>query len=226
MSRDSPADEDPIDGDEGATQPGDEVVDDGSDTDRTSERRETDRTSDQRETDRTSDRWETDRPSDRHTTNRTSDRHATERTTGRTTDRTASNRGTMTHQPPRAEPRAVEPTAADTSGTLVNALVGAVVTVVTVFIVPLSPVLGGAVAGYMQGGDNDDGLKVGALSGVIALVPVLLLAPLTLFFFVIEPIFALVMLVLALFSVTFLVAYTVGLSALGGIVGVYLKDEL
>lgn len=132
----------------------------------------------------------------------------------------------MTHEPPPAEPPAVEPTVYDTSDTLVNALIGAVVTVVTVFLVPFSPVLGGAVAGYLQGGDNDDGLKVGALSGVIALVPVLLLAPLVLFFFVIEPFFALAMLVLSLFFVAFLAAYTVGLSALGGIVGVYLKDEL
>jgi hypothetical protein len=51
-----------------------------------------------------------------------------------------------------------------------NALIGAAVTVVLVFI-PFSSILGGAVAGYLQGGDLRDGLTVGAIAGVFAAVP-------------------------------------------------------
>jgi hypothetical protein len=52
-------------------------------------------------------------------------------------------------------------------GRLTNALIGAVVTVVLPF-VPFSPLLGGAVAGYLQ---ERDGFRVGAPSGAIAAVP-------------------------------------------------------
>jgi hypothetical protein len=55
----------------------------------------------------------------------------------------------------------------------VNALVGAVATFVLSWL-PLSPVLGGAVAGYLQGPDTSRGLRAGALAGGIAAVPVLL----------------------------------------------------
>jgi hypothetical protein len=66
----------------------------------------------------------------------------------------------------------VEETAGQYRGqsTLVSALVGAVVTVVTSF-VPLSPLLGGAVAAYLRGGDRSESLRVGAISGLIAAVP-------------------------------------------------------
>jgi hypothetical protein len=39
---------------------------------------------------------------------------------------------------------------------------------------PLSPVLGGAVAGYLQGPDTSRGLRAGALAGGIAAIPGLL----------------------------------------------------
>jgi hypothetical protein len=58
--------------------------------------------------------------------------------------------------------------------TLLNAAIGALVSVVLSFTV-FSPVLGGGVAGYLQRGDPDKGLRVGALSGVIASIPFLLL---------------------------------------------------
>lgn len=117
-----------------------------------------------------------------------------------------------------------------------NALVGAAATVVLTFL-PFSPVLGGAVAGYLQGGDAGDGLRVGALSGVIATLPLVLL-------------FALVGTAVAVGAVAFTgflgsdagwllalggavvvvvflfsTVYLVGLSALGGAVGAYVRDD-
>lgn len=113
---------------------------------------------------------------------------------------------------------------------LVNALIGAVVTVVVSF-VPFSPILGGGVAGYLQHGSREEGVKVGAISGVIATIPVVLGVLLIASFFAIVPAgmgsvrFALGGLVLAL--VTFLVAgvYTVGLGAVGGYLGAYLAED-
>lgn len=62
------------------------------------------------------------------------------------------------------------------SDTLANALVGAVVTVVTAPIVPGAPLVGGLAAGYLQRGDRTDGLRVGALSGGLAFLPLVFLA--------------------------------------------------
>jgi len=45
--------------------------------------------------------------------------------------------------------------------TLENAIVGAVVTALTASFVPFAPVAGGAVAGYLQGRDREEGLRVG-----------------------------------------------------------------
>lgn len=59
--------------------------------------------------------------------------------------------------------------------TWVNALIGAVVTTVLGGFVPLVPVLGGGVAAYLEGGDRNAGVKVGAISGLIALIPFILL---------------------------------------------------
>lgn len=43
--------------------------------------------------------------------------------------------------------------------TFFNALIGAIVSVVLGFI-PFSPVLGGGIAGYLEGGDSRDGAKL------------------------------------------------------------------
>lgn len=111
------------------------------------------------------------------------------------------------------------------SNTLINALIGAAITVITALFVPLSPVLGGAIAGYLQGRDADSGLKVGALSGAIALVPLLVIVPFALLIFVFEPIAAVSILFILAIVVGFLAVYTVGFGALGGVLGVYLYDE-
>lgn len=111
--------------------------------------------------------------------------------------------------------------------TTFNALIGSLVTVATVFFVPFSPVVGGGVAGFLEGGDTDSGLKVGTLSGLIAMIPLLLIVPLALFFIpVIGPRGAAGVLLLAAVAVVFIGAYTVGCSALGGALGSYLKREI
>jgi hypothetical protein len=51
-----------------------------------------------------------------------------------------------------------------------NALVGAVVTGLVAWVVPLAPIVGGTVAGYLEGGDRTDGILVGIYSGLISLV--------------------------------------------------------
>ena len=108
--------------------------------------------------------------------------------------------------------------------TATSAVVGAVVTVLTSFI-PLSPVLGGAAAGYLRKTDRSTGARVGAFAGLLAAVPVVVL-----FAFLVGG-FAVVASELALGAVTGIVApalvfalfatvlYTVGLSALGGYLG-------
>lgn len=115
---------------------------------------------------------------------------------------------------------------ARTPNTLLNALVGAAVTVFLSF-VPFSPVLGGGVAGYLEDGDYEAGMRVGAISGAFALVPLLLLVVLFMGVFMVAMMdvfgFALAMMFV---MVVFFAVYTIGLSALGGILGVYLTKEL
>ena len=113
-----------------------------------------------------------------------------------------------------------------TDNTLLNAVIGAVATFGLSF-TGISPVLGGALAAYLEGGDTGDGLRVGALSGLIAALPLglLVVAGFALFAFgstgaVIGGI------TLLIIGVTLVAGYVVALSALGGVIGVYLTDEL
>lgn len=120
---------------------------------------------------------------------------------------------------------------------LVDALLGAVVAVVLAFL-PFSTLLGGAVAGYLH---REDGLKVGAVAGALASLPLLGVVMLAMGFFLVVPVGAgmgwmggmevplaapLALVVLASFLFLFLAAYAVGLSALGGLLGEYLAEEL
>ncbi|MFB6136049.1 MAG: DUF5518 domain-containing protein [Halobacteriaceae archaeon] len=111
--------------------------------------------------------------------------------------------------------------------TLLNALVGAVVTVVTAPLLPVAAVFGGAVAGYLQRGDLAAGVTVGALSGLFAAVPAFLLTWLVVgvVFLGVDTLFAFTS--LFAFVVFFAVAaYLVVAGALGGAVGAYLRREL
>jgi hypothetical protein len=103
-------------------------------------------------------------------------------------------------------------------------IIGGVVSIVLSFI-PLSTVLGGAVAGYLEGGTPGDGLKVGAIAGILVFVPFALLGffGMALLGVVHAPT---VFSVIGLFVLVFIGAYTIGLSALGGYLGAYINQEL
>jgi hypothetical protein len=114
--------------------------------------------------------------------------------------------------------------------TTTNAIVGGVITIVAGF-VPLSPILGGAIAGYLQRGSRDGGAKVGAFSGVVASVPIALL-----FAFLVVGLGAVVAEVTAgvvaiagilglVVGLVAVIAYMVGLGALGGYLGAYLRED-
>lgn len=115
----------------------------------------------------------------------------------------------------------------ETPNTVLNAIIGAVVTAVSVFFLgPFSPVVGGGAAGYLEGGESSDGLKVGAFAGLVALVPLLLFLPLMLLFIpVAGPRGGVAILFAMVFGISIMGAYVVGFSALGGVLGAYLKRE-
>lgn len=110
---------------------------------------------------------------------------------------------------------------------MLNAVLGAVVSLVLGF-VPLSPVLGGAVAGYLQGGTRRDGVSVGAASGAIAAIPALVFGGLFLTMAVFGGPGARGFVVVLVFMLAFLVfaaLYLVGLGAAGGWAGIYLRER-
>ncbi|MFW6376571.1 MAG: DUF5518 domain-containing protein [archaeon] len=116
------------------------------------------------------------------------------------------------------------------TGTLTNAFVGAVVSVVFSF-VPFSPILGGAVAAYLQKGDSDESIRVGAISGLMAAAPLVLIVS-TVFGFLslvtlveAEPVATGFFGLLLLVAAGAILVYTVGLSAVGGFVGHVVLDR-
>lgn len=108
--------------------------------------------------------------------------------------------------------------------TMMNALIGAVVTVVTAPLLPFAAIVGGAVAGYLQ---ERDGLKVGALSGGIAAIPAFFIAWLVVgfLFLGVDPMLGIGGL-LAMMIFVFVLGYLVLAGALGGLLGVYVRKEL
>lgn len=118
-----------------------------------------------------------------------------------------------------------------TGRTLVNAVIGAVVGIVLSF-VPLSTLIGGVVAGFLEGPDTRQGAIVGALAGAFTFLPVAGFAVFGLGIIgfglgIAEaPIEGFAIAALALVGFGFVMfLYTVGLSLLGGYLGAYLARE-
>ncbi|UPW01752.1 DUF5518 domain-containing protein [Halorussus gelatinilyticus] len=133
-----------------------------------------------------------------------------------TTARTADRPPTTDARPPDDDPN-----------TLLNAVVGAVVTVVTAPALPFAAIAGGGVAGYLQGTDLREGATVGAVSGAIATIPAFLFAWVVAGFLLIgmDPFLALSSL-FAVFLFVLVAGYLVGAGAVGGALGAYLRREL
>jgi len=110
-----------------------------------------------------------------------------------------------------------------TDNSYVNALVGAVVTILLSFTV-FSPLLGGTVAGFLE---RQDGGRIGTISGAFAALPLVVLLVVgggALFTFMgFGDAFGSV--AVLLLGGLFVIVFTVALSAVGGIIGVYLAEE-
>jgi hypothetical protein len=112
----------------------------------------------------------------------------------------------------------------DASNTSLTVLVGAAITVITTTAVPLSPVLGGGVAGYLDAGPRRSGLRVGALVGAVAapvllLVGILLLRPMYRAVGGTSPLPSLVVVAVAG------IGYVLAFSTVGGYLGSYVSTE-
>ena len=112
---------------------------------------------------------------------------------------------------------------------LKNAAIGAVVTIVLSF-TGFSALLGGGIAGYLQEVPPKRGAKTGAISGGIAVVPILLVLGLGFGLLLFQPGalgvpggVELAIILLVMFPLLF--AWIIGLSAVGGYVGAYLYSN-
>jgi len=112
----------------------------------------------------------------------------------------------------------------------VNALIGAVVMVALSWI-PFATVLGGGVAGYLQRGTRLGGAKVGAVAGLIAAVPVFAVLGVVFSVFSFgaiaggEALGFVVFGAIMLFALVVTAAIVAGTGAVGGYIGVYLRER-
>jgi hypothetical protein len=117
--------------------------------------------------------------------------------------------------------------------TIINAVMGAIVTLILSF-TGFAPLLGGAVAGYLQHETRRSGAKVGALSGALSFLPFLFFAFIFFGIFFAGPMMdqtmgtpgAPVLFIFLLVMVPTVLLWTVGLGALGGYLVVYLREDL
>lgn len=113
--------------------------------------------------------------------------------------------------------------------TSINGVIGGVAGIFLSFI-PFAPVLGGAIAGYLEGGQPKDGVRPGAIAGVIMFIPTVLIGGFFLllfgFFSLSELSVAVSFVVIGGVILLFSALYTIGLSVVGGYLGVYVKNEL
>jgi hypothetical protein len=110
-----------------------------------------------------------------------------------------------------------------------DAVIGAVVTVVLSF-TGFSALLGGGIAGYLQAEPPKRGARVGAISGGIAVLPIVLVLVLGFVLYLGQPSalgvgggLNLVIILFVMFPLLF--AWVIGLSAVGGYLGGYLRSE-
>ena len=106
-----------------------------------------------------------------------------------------------------------------------NAAIGAVVTILLSF-TGFSALLGGGLTGYLQAVPPKRGARIGAISGGIAVIPILLLLVLGFLLYLGQPsalgIPGAMELVIILIMFPVLFAWIIGLSAVGGYAGAYL----
>jgi hypothetical protein len=114
--------------------------------------------------------------------------------------------------------------------TWINAAIGALITI-TLSFTGFSPLLGGGVAGYLQRETPKRGAKVGAISGAIATIPVVLVMCLGLLLYAGVPAASfgapggLELAIIFLFMLPMIALWFVGLSAAGGYLGGYLRTD-
>jgi hypothetical protein len=118
----------------------------------------------------------------------------------------------------------VEP---DGSNASQNALLGAVATLLATPLLPLAPVLGGGLAGYLQRGDLVDGARIGAVAGALAAVPSFLAVWFVGAYLTLGAVH-LSQFASALAVATFLgvLGYYLALGGLGGALGAHLRAEI
>lgn len=120
------------------------------------------------------------------------------------------------HRIDRLEPGEPAPTF------VANALLGAVVTSLTSF-VPLSGLIGGGAAGYLETTDSGSGAIVGGTSGLLVIAPIAIIGLLLMIGFAVEGFVTIGMLLFV--AIIFLLAFAIGLGAAGGAVGAYLRGR-
>lgn len=132
----------------------------------------------------------------------------------------ATTMGVKTAETPSEAP-------ADESNSLMNALHGAVVILITSPLLPFAAIFGGGVSGYLQRGSVKEGARVGAIAGVIAAVPMFAVGWILLGVFVLGmpgiP-FGPTSSVAVIFFAG-VVGYFGGAGALGGALGSYLRRQ-
>lgn len=112
----------------------------------------------------------------------------------------------------------------------INALLGGVATVFLSWL-PFSPVLGGALAGYLHQRSRGAGAKVGAASGIIAAIPIFFILLLVFGFAGISALAsgsavgAIVMIVIVVGGVFVAAVISGGLGAVGGYVGAMVQED-
>ena len=108
-----------------------------------------------------------------------------------------------------------------------NGLVGGVVAVFLSFL-PLSTVLGGGVAGYLDRGSGHYGAAAGVIAGIVAFIPYLLVGlylSLSPTVTLPGPELGLSPAIVIAGTTSFALVYLIGLSVLGSLIGGYIHDE-